>query len=204
VDQSDLEFVIPGDAETYVDLVIHMSVLGKLVAQERSALESTDNTTVVNNLLHSLFSQCSVSLNGFSVSSSKNLYNYKEYLETIINYGHDASHSHLTNAFWYSYEVDFSAHNPPNKATNRGYQTRWKLTNNTAEIEMCGRVHGDLFNVPRLLLPGVQLQIKFTKSKSDIYVMSAKADATLHVKHVKPSPTIQLAHAKALEKLNAR
>jgi hypothetical protein len=78
---------------------------------------------------------------------------------------------------------------------------------------MCGRVHGDLFNVPRLLLPGVHLHIKFTKSKNDFYVMSTKADtgaifkflaATLQVRHVKPPPTIQLAHAKALEKVNAR
>jgi hypothetical protein len=213
VDQSDLEFVIPGDAETYVDLDIHMSVRGKLVGRDGSALESTDSTTVVNNLLHSLFSQCNVSLNGVSVSSSKDFYNYRAYLETILTYGHDVSHSHLTNAFWYPDEGDFSAHNPPNEATNRGYKHGWKLTNNSAEIEMYGRVHGDLFNVPRILLPGVQLQIKFTKSKSDFYVMSAKADteavfrfldATLHVRHVKPSPTIQLAHTRALEKVNAR
>jgi hypothetical protein len=78
---------------------------------------------------------------------------------------------------------------------------------------MTGRVHGDLLNVPRLLLLGVQLQIKFTKYKSAIYVMITKADtgtvfkfldATLHVRHVKPSLTIKLAYAKALEKVNAR
>jgi hypothetical protein len=31
-DQFDLEFVIPGDTETYVVLDIHMSVRGKLLA----------------------------------------------------------------------------------------------------------------------------------------------------------------------------
>jgi hypothetical protein len=167
----------------------------------------------MNDLLHSLLSQCNVSQNGISVSSSKDLYNYRAYLETILTYGHDASHSHHTNAFWYPDEGDFSAHNPPSEATNRGYHARWKLTNNGAEIEMYGRVHGDLFNVPRLFLPCVQLRIKFTKSKSDFYDMSAKADteaifrfldATLHVRHVKPSPTIQLEHTIALENVNAR
>jgi hypothetical protein len=62
-------------------------------------------------------------------------------------------------------------------------------------------------------MPLVQLQIKLTKSKSAFYVLSSKADTgavfrfldvTLHVRHVKPSPTIQLAHAKALEKVNGR
>jgi len=80
-------------------------------------------------------------------------------------------------------------------------------------MEMYGRVHGDLFNVLRLILPGVQLQIKFTKAKSDFYVVSSKSDtgtffmfldATLHVRHVKPSPDIQPDNAKVLEKVNAR
>jgi hypothetical protein len=78
---------------------------------------------------------------------------------------------------------------------------------------MYGRIHGDLFNVPQLLLPGVQLQIKFTKAKSDFYVLSTKSDAkavfkfldaTLYVNRVKPTPSIQLAHAMALEKVNVR
>jgi hypothetical protein len=33
------------------------------------------------------------------------------------------------------------------------YQTRWKLTKKSVEIEIYDRVHGDLFNVPQLLLP---------------------------------------------------
>jgi len=148
VDQSDLEFDIPGDAKTYVDLDIHMSVLGKLVAQDGSALEKTDNTTLVNNLLHSLFSQCNVTLNAVSVSSSQDLYNYKSYLETLLTYRHDASQSHLTNAFWNPDEGDFIAQNLPADTKNRGYQARWKLTYKNSEIEMHGRVSGGLFNVP--------------------------------------------------------
>jgi hypothetical protein len=52
VDQSDLEFVIPDDAETNFDLDIHMSVRGKLVAQDGLALDPVYSTTVISNLLH--------------------------------------------------------------------------------------------------------------------------------------------------------
>jgi hypothetical protein len=69
VDQSDLEFVILGDADTYIDLDIHMSVQGKLVTQDGSALDLADSNTVVNNHLHSLFRQCNVTLNWVTVSS---------------------------------------------------------------------------------------------------------------------------------------
>jgi hypothetical protein len=41
---------------------------------------------------------------------------------------------------------------------------------------MYGRSHSDLFNVPKLLLPGVQLQIKFTKSKKGFYLLVLKND----------------------------
>ena len=84
VDQSDLELAIPGDAETYMNLDIHMSMRQRLVALEVSSLHPEDSTTVVNNLLHSLFIQCSVTLNGVSVSSSKDFYNYRAYLETPL------------------------------------------------------------------------------------------------------------------------
>lgn len=78
---------------------------------------------------------------------------------------------------------------------------------------MYGRVHANLRNLPLLLLPGLQFQIKFTKFNIVSNVLSSKADTgdvfrfldtTLHVRHEIPSPTIHLAHAKALEKANAR
>ena len=82
-----------------MDLDIHMSVRGKLLTRDGSALDPADNTAVVKNLLHSLFSSCSVTLNRVSVSSSKDLYNYRAYFETILTYGHDALQNYLTSAF---------------------------------------------------------------------------------------------------------
>ena len=41
-------------------------------------------------------------------------------------------------------------------------------------------------------------------TKTDTVSVFKFLDATLHVRHMKQSPTIQLAHAKALEKVNAR
>ena len=84
MDHSDLEFVIPGDAETYVDLDIHISFRGKVVVQDGSALDPADRITVVNKLLHPLFSQCNVTLNGIWGSSSKGLCNYRAHLDTTL------------------------------------------------------------------------------------------------------------------------
>jgi len=67
-------------------------------------------------------------------------------------------------------------------------------------LQLFGRLHSDLFNVPLFLLPSVSLQIRLTKAS--FYTMSMEAaskttfkffDAQLLVKRVKPDVT-PLAH----------
>jgi hypothetical protein len=70
VGKSDLEFVIPGDNETYMDLDIKLFIRGKLINGDGTDFDATDFTAGTNNFLHSLFSQCSISLNGVSVTSA--------------------------------------------------------------------------------------------------------------------------------------
>jgi hypothetical protein len=86
VEQSDLEFLIPADSDTYIDLNIKLYIQGKLVKEDGKDLDATDHTSVTNNLLHSLFSQCNVTLNGISITQASELYPYRSYLETILTY----------------------------------------------------------------------------------------------------------------------
>jgi hypothetical protein len=60
--------------------------------------------------------------------------------------------------------------------TDKGFIDRWNRNKQRKVEEMYGRTHSDLFNVPKLLLPGVQLQIKFTKSKKGFYLLVPKND----------------------------
>jgi len=64
-------------------------------------LDNNDFTKVKNNFLHSLFSQCSIALNGVKITQATVLYNYRLYFETLFTYGSDAAATHLTNSFWY-------------------------------------------------------------------------------------------------------
>jgi len=95
VDQTDIEFLIPGDSETYIDLALKLYIKGKLMKEDNTELENTDYTTGINNLLHSLFSQCNISLNRTQITQGTDLYNYRAYLETLLTYGSDAADSHL-------------------------------------------------------------------------------------------------------------
>jgi hypothetical protein len=73
VDQSDLEFLILSDKETYIELNIKLYVRGKLVAGDRKDLEATGHRAVINNFLHSIFSQYSISLNGVAITQASKL-----------------------------------------------------------------------------------------------------------------------------------
>ena len=46
-------------------------------------------------------SSFSVSLNGKPVTLHETNYHYKAYLEKLLNYGFDASGTHLVSNFWY-------------------------------------------------------------------------------------------------------
>ena len=101
LDQSDLEFLVPADQDIYIDQNIQVYIRGKLTNADGTDLELTDTTCVANNLLHSLFEQCNISLNGDTITHSADLYYYRAYHETLLSYGNEAAESHLTNAFWY-------------------------------------------------------------------------------------------------------
>jgi hypothetical protein len=147
-----------------------------------------------------------------SVTPSIDLYNYRSYLETLLTYGHDAANNHLSNAFFYLDTGDLLGGSPETSSNSR-YKKRWDVRKQSKELEMYGKIHSDIFNIPQLLLTGVQLQITFTKSKSGFYLLGSAVDSkavfkfldvTLFVKHVKPSTSLLLAHTNALENVNAR
>jgi len=101
VEQNDLEFFIPGDTDTYIDLDIKLNVRGKMVLSTVKDVDLTDTTAVTNNHLHSLFSQCTVMINGFPVTQSHEHYNYRAYLETLLIYCTHATSSHSSTSHWY-------------------------------------------------------------------------------------------------------
>ena len=89
-------------------------------------LDVSDFTAGTNNFLNSLFSQCSISLNGVNITLASELYPYRSYLETLLNYGSDASNSHLTNAYWYLDEGDVLAGDPTSDSIkNKVFVKRW-------------------------------------------------------------------------------
>jgi len=203
---AQLEFNCSGHSDYYIDLnSVRLLLRIKLVKTDGSDLPSGEPNKVgcVNNLLHSMFSSLSVSLNGKPVTLHETNYHYKAYLEKLLNYGSDASGTHLVSSFWF---LDSPTGDGALK-DNNSHATRLNYLNNNQTVELYGRLHADLFNSDRMLINGVDMNIKLTRAPEAFYLWGPSKDtkvrikildATLFVTQAELKPPILLAHAKVL------
>ena len=173
-----IEFNIPGGRE-YVDLsrsYFRMKVNFKKAAGGN--LVAAEKLWGAPNLFHTMVAQPSVYLNGKLVSEQTDTYAYKAYLETLLNYSKEAGDTYLKSQGWYE-----ALDHPPvltlNNINKAGPHANWrdmsadgkKSLENAWELKsrmhtgkdcvLIARPHIDIFNVNRLIIPGVDLKIRF-------------------------------------------
>jgi hypothetical protein len=214
VDQSDLEFLISSDGDTYIDLNFKLFIRAKLIKENGTDLDPSDLTAVTNNFLHSLFIQCSVTLNDTTITQAVELYHYRLYLETILTYDSDTTVSHLKNAFCYLDDGDILLTDPlTSVAGNKEFIKRCVHVIQNKKVRIYGRIHSDICNVTQSIFSAVRLQIKLIKSKSSFYMLNKDAGATtrfkfldvhLLVNHARKNPTYLLAHNTAVSKVHSK
>jgi len=157
----------------------------------------------VNNLLHSLFSQVDVSLNGTLITNSTNTYPYRVYLENLLSYGPAGKGSQLTSEMFYKDEAGKCEAG----MKNRGLVKRAAFFARSREVDLVGRLHSDIFFQQRYILNEVNTKIKLTRSKDALCLMAIGEQAfrikltgaAMLIRKVKISPSVYLAHAKTLE-----
>ena len=166
----------------------------------------------VNNWLHSLFSQVDVYLNDTLVTPSSNNYPFRTYVDTVLSYGNETKNTQLTSQLWYK---NTAGHMDATTLDcgNTGMVERRRYIAESRIVEMMGRLHFDLFLQYRFLLNGVSVKIRLVRSKDAFSLMAGGqnpdykvqiVDAVLFARKAVLSPTVQMAHIKALEKGTAK
>lgn len=198
-----LEFIHLADSENLRDLYsIYLELTIRVVKQDGSKFTSadTDQPSVSNNILSTLFSKISLFLNEVNVSPNNENYSYRSIIETLFNYSSDSLNTHLANSMCIMDTPDESGVLSPTDK-NIGWKTRAKITHNSASIVVCGRLHVDLLNSQLLLLQNVAMRFKMYRSQAEFYMMNSATatpgkviieDATLYVKQVEISPSASL------------
>ena len=213
LDGSPIEFHVAGTPEEYVDLSqTKLHIKAKITNGDGTNLAEDAQVGPSNLFLHSLFSQCEVSLNERLVSVASNNYPYRAYMESLLNYGREAKESQLTSALFYKDTAGRLDANDPraedDAVANLGLRKRYQYSARSRLIDMSGPLHSDIFTQDKLLLGGIDLKVKLTPSRASFSLISPNAQgnykvsithASLMVRRVKVSPSVSLGHAKALQ-----
>ena len=214
-DGSPIEFTVSGSGQDYLDAAnTQLYVKAKITRADGADIAGDAQVGPVNLFLHSLFSDVDVSLNKTPVTSSNNTYAYRAYIETLLSYGSTAKQSQLTSQLYYKDVAGALEEINPydDNAVNAGFVARSQFTNVSRVVDMIGKIHSDLFFQDKYMLNDVGVRIRLNRNKDSFCLMGA-ADATfkvkildckLSVRKVKISPSVFIAHNKALEGGNAK
>ena len=210
-----IEFSVSGSGQDYIDLAnTQLYVKAEIVQANGTAIDDTHQVGPVNLLLHSLFSEVDFKLNDTLISSTNNTYPYRAYIETLLSYGPTAKQSQLTAALYYKDEAEkMDDANPLAAAANMGLKKRHSFFSGGGVVDMVGCLHADLFFQDKYLPSDVGLRLRLVRSKNSFALMSTVVgaafkiklhDVKLLIRKVKISPSVYVAHAKALEVGNAK
>lgn len=216
------------EAVDYVDLsetllVLDCSIRQKLKDGTTKAIEETDTIGPVNNFMHSLFSQVTVSLNNKIVENTNGYYPYRAYLENLLNYNQNAKETH-TRRWMYAKDdsgqigntstlTKIKGKGADNKETevanahNVVFLNRRAVFISQNVVQLCGPLNLSVFNSNKYLLPNIPITITLTRSKNEFCLMGDKGtlDYVVNIdrckmffRKVKIAPSIIDLHLKAM------
>ena len=165
---SSLEFEVVGDRNNFIDLQkIYLEIKCRIQNVDGTDLRydagdpaNTDAAFFVNNVLHSLFADCTVSANGIKISSANGHYAHKSFIETEFSHGTDAKKIWL-KCQGYEYEAN------PSAIANALKDARKQAARESAQITLYGKLAVDFFSCEKQLVSGVTLRISFRRSQDD-------------------------------------
>lgn len=201
-----IEIQISGSSDEYIDLANSLLVVRfKITKPDGTDLDADTKVAVINNALHSMFSQVEVTLNGQILTNQDLCYAFKAYINQLLSYSAEAKQSHLQTELWYQ---DTATQMDTADVANHGFVARQTLSAESKEVEAVGKLLVGFFRQEKYLLSGIPLKIKLIRN-SDAFCLHAEDNGTaykikltrlqFHAKCVTVATSVQLAHEKALQ-----
>jgi hypothetical protein len=184
-----------------------------IVAGNNTNVDANSQVGPVNLLLHSMFSEVDVKLNDVLITSTNNTYAYRAYMETLLSYGSEAKTTHLSSSLYYKDEAGkMDDANSTDNNANSGLSERQRYFRE-GRSDLIGRLHADLFYQQKYIPNDVTIRVRLVRNRDNFCLMSATpnenykihiSECKIYARKVKLSPSVFVAHAKALENGNAK
>ncbi|XP_060114518.1 uncharacterized protein F54H12.2-like [Heteronotia binoei] len=184
----------------------------KIVKEDGTDLDRNARVSLVNYPIASIFSQLDVTLGDRLITQSHNAYPYRGFIEAVLNYTDDTLKTQFSAGLFYK---DTAAQHESTAldGDKKGFVKRAALAAESRKIDLLGQLHSDLFFQEKLLLNGMDVKIKLTRSKDAFCLLVDELNrgcklnilsASLFVKKVRVAPGVRLGHAEALFTDNAK
>jgi hypothetical protein len=207
-DSSPVEFNVDGNMATYLDLKnTSLCVKFKVVKVDGSNIEATDEVAPVNLFLASMWKQVDIQLGYENLRGVNIYYPYKAMFDTLLDTSEGYKQSQLASQLFRKDESGIMDADSI-AGGNDGFNWRKDKILSSRPVEMEGNLFLDICQQERLILNGVQLNIKLWPSRNSFKFMSGteKADykvkileAYLKVCLITVNPAIMVAQREVLQ-----
>lgn len=207
-DGQPIEFSITSAVDEYINLQ-ETRIFVKLRVRLRKAdgrnptAADWESVIPAQNLLHSMFSECSMEIGGREVTPMPQVYAYRAFLETLVGFSQTAKKTVLRGSLWNPIAHERNAIIKPTTPEGNTYGN-W--------FELRGRLHLDLTFQGKLILGGTEIRIKL-KPNNNRFIFRCNdglfpeidiAETKLCVHKSKVTPMLVGAHAKSLSQNETR
>ena len=147
-------------------------------------------------------------MNNNLVSESGTNYMYKALMEALLTYDENTKKIQLSNEGFTGDSGKFTQINPDSPPYNHGLKVRHQWFKDFAVVEFVGPLMADICNQDRLILPGIDIDIKLWPTHDEFWLITHPLglrckllidEIYLNVCKVNVSPEVMMGHDAALE-----
>jgi len=208
---SAIRFTIPGTSSDYKDLKKMMLYLKcRIKKQNGQPIGKDDNVAFANLSMQTIFSQVDFSLQQMNLTSAVGLnYPYKAMIDTLLGFEEDPKETQLQSQLYYKDTAAAMDDSDARGAGNIGLFQRSTFTNDGEYVELEGPLYVDVCQQEKLLINGVQVDIKLCPSSDGFALMTPQGEkmytfevgeAILKMCHVKLNPGVMVSHSQQIKK----
>ncbi len=194
----------------------YISVICKITLENGGNVADAVDITLCNNVLDSLFNKIEVELNDKQLADNNSFYAVRSYMENLLCYSEDAQKTWMRGPLFIKDTAgQFGTFSRADDSVNLGAKARGVVFNASAEVQLSGRPHLDLFQQDRAILPNCTLMLRLIPNRDNFVLMNPTVnpqvnykikivDARLHLRVNHISDSLNLAYEKMLLSCNAR
>ena len=169
---SSVQFHIPGNSVQYIDLgKTELYVVVEIIKEDYTEFADNQSGLPIDMILHTMWNTVDVKLNQNLISTSGTNYMYKAFFENLLNYNANARKFQMAAIGFSGERGDLSATSPKGRSLNKGLTERSEWFKGVSCVEFMGPLMADICNQDRLILNGVDIDIKLWPNRDEFQLI---------------------------------